>query len=86
MELVVGDGFEQFWERYPRRIGKLAALKAWCKLNPDEALVAQILDSIDEHRRCRNWRDGYIPNPATFINQGRYLDELGPDDFYRARL
>lgn len=86
MALLVVDGFDRFWACYPRRIGKLAALKVWTKLNPDEALVETILESIDEHRRCKAWRDGFIPHPTTFLNQGRYLDELGPDDFYHAKL
>lgn len=80
------EGFKAFWESYPRKIGKFAALKAWQKLKPDDALTETILASIEEHRRCRNWRDGFIPLPTTFLNQGRFLDELGPDDYYRAKL
>lgn len=80
------NGFEEFWAAYPRRIAKLDAQKAWATLKPDAVLVAQILESIEEHRGCKQWRDGFIPYPATFLRQGRYLDELGPADFYRARL
>lgn len=79
--------FEAFWARYPRKVGKLAALKAWDKLKPDTELAAQIIDSIEAHRGCRAWRDGYIPHPRTYLTQGRWMDELDPNvDFYRARL
>lgn len=82
-------GFEDFWATYPRKVGKLAALKVWQKLNPSPELVTQMLESIEQHRRCRQWREDngkYIPHPRTFLSQGRWMDELGEHDFYRARL
>lgn len=83
---MADDGFEQFWNKYPRKVGKLAALKVWRQLKPDEALVETILASVDEHRTCKAWRDGFVCHPVTFLRQGRYLDELGYDDFYHAKL
>lgn len=80
------DGFDRFWDAYPRKVGKLAALAVWKKLKPDADLQAQILESVEEHCRCKAWRDGFICHPVTFLRQGRYLDELGPADFYQARL
>lgn len=84
--MTLQESFDQFWAIYPRRIGKLAAWRTWQRLKPDADLVQQIIESVDEHRRCKAWRDGYIPHPTTYLNQGRYLDELGYDDFYHARL
>jgi hypothetical protein len=83
---VCVDGFEAFWSAYPRKIGRLAALAVWKKLKPSAELQAQIIESIEEHRRCKAWRDGFICHPVTFLRQGRYLDELGYDDFHHARL
>ena len=79
-------GFERFWTSYPRKVGKLDALRAWKKLKPDETLVEHMIESIDEHRRCKAWRDGFICHPATFLRQGRWMDELGYDDFHHAKL
>lgn len=71
--------FTEFWRRYPKKVGKAAALKAWKKIHPDADLFSQILRKIDEATSCEQWqRDGgrFIPNPATWLNQGRWDDEM----------
>lgn len=78
--------FEDFWEAFPRKRAKLDAMRAWAKLKPTEDTVAQMLTAIDEQRRCKQWRDGYIPYPATWLRRGGWMDELTSADFYRARL
>lgn len=74
-----GDGFDQFWDSYPRKVGKEAARKAWLKAKPSPALVGQILSAISIQRSCIQWtKDAgqYIPHPATWLNQGRWQDEV----------
>lgn len=71
--------FEQFWEKYPKKVGKGEAAKAWTKLRPSKELLATILASVEAHKRDRQWtRDNgrFIPNPSTFINQRRFEDEV----------
>lgn len=68
--------FEIFWSAYPTKVGKQPARKAFDKVQvPVETLVAAI-----ERQKCSSqWsKDGgqYIPNPATWLNQGRWTDEL----------
>lgn len=68
--------FEIFWNAYPTKVGKQPARKAFDKVKvPVETLVAAI-----ERQKCSSqWsKDGgqYIPNPATWLNQGRWEDEL----------
>lgn len=70
------EGFDLFWQSYPKKVGKEAARKAFCKVNvPVESLLTAI-----ERQKCgRQWQeDGgkYIPNPATWLNQGRWEDEV----------
>jgi hypothetical protein len=70
--------FNDFWNVYPRRVGKKAAQKAWDKLKPSAALVERIIASVEAHLDWPEWmKDGgaFIPHPATFINQGRWDDE-----------
>lgn len=72
-------GFEDFWALYPRKVGKQAALKAWSRLKPGAELTKAILEAVEYQKTSRDWaRDGgrYIPNPATWLNQGRWEDEL----------
>lgn len=68
--------FEIFWNAYPTKVGKQPARKAFDKVKvPVETLVAAI-----ERQKCSSqWsKDGgqYIPNPTTWLNQGRWTDEL----------
>jgi hypothetical protein len=69
--------FEQFWALYPKRVAKGAAIKAWAKLN--EAEKEEVLEALPNHLKywkLKNTEKEYIPFPATWLNQMRYLDEL----------
>lgn len=83
------QGFLEFWSAFPRKRGKLDAFKAWKKLDPTIEVRENILRAIEEQKKCRQWRKDngeYIPWPASWIRKGGWLDELGPSDFYQARL
>lgn len=72
------EGFARFWEAYPKKVGKIAAERNFRKLSPDGALLDRMLSAIDLQKRSEQWRrDGgqYIPNPATWLSQGRWEDE-----------
>ena len=70
-------GFARFWDAYPSKVGKQAALKAWVK-NRCEGKTAAILAALDDPKlRAHLTREGgkYVPNPATWLNAGRWEDE-----------
>lgn len=72
---VLDDGFEEFWQAYPKKVGKEAARKSWTK---SKLNVDQVLKSLEWQKESDQWQknDGqFIPNPATYLNQGRWLDE-----------
>ena len=71
--------FDLFWEAYPRRVGKLAAARAWKRLKPDPQLVGRMLWAITWQRTSRQWREGFVPHPTTWLNQGRWMDEPEQD-------
>lgn len=76
------DGFALFWQEYPRKAAKAAALKAWQKLNPSPELVERILAHVRDHKRSPDWiKDGgqFVPYPATFLNGRRWEDDIPPD-------
>jgi hypothetical protein len=59
-------------------VGKDAAWRRW-QQRRDRPPLADILDAITRHRASREWqRDGgeFIPHPATWLNQGRWADEV----------
>lgn len=79
------DGFETFWEEYPRKVGKLDARKVWLKLRPSQTLAADILAAVASQKQSKGWKKDngqFIPHPATWLNQGRWMDavsETKPD-------
>ena len=76
------DGFALFWQEYPRKAAKAAALKAWQKLNPPPDLVERILAHVRDHKMSPDWiKDGgqFVPHPATFLNGRRWEDDIPPD-------
>lgn len=71
--------FDEFWSAYPKKVGKGVARKAWARIKPTGELHSKILDAIAEAKQSDQWRRNggqYIPNPATWLNQERWLDEL----------
>ena len=72
--------FDEFWAKYPRKVGKGDARKAWDKLNltANSALVDVIFAALEKQKGWDQWqREGgrYIPHPATWLNQQRWEDE-----------
>lgn len=70
------EGFGSFYLAYPKHEGRAEAAKAWKKVNPDAATVTAMLKAIDAQRNGRKWREGFIPMPATWLNQRRWEDEV----------
>lgn len=77
------DSFAAFWQLFPRKVAKLAAQKAWKRLSPDAALVEQIMAGLRAQwgvftRKIKEGNGGYVPHPATWLNQRRWEDEAAP--------
>ncbi|MBD5417343.1 MAG: hypothetical protein HDR50_06730 [Desulfovibrio sp.] len=74
--------FEAFWQAYPRKVGKDAAFKVWKRKEHELPPPAELAAILARQCHCEQWqRDGgqYIPHPATWLNQGRWQDELAPE-------
>ena len=73
----IPSGFSEFWEKYPKKVGKKAALKAW-KNAKDKPPLDAIIAALERQRASPQWQEQggrFIPNPATWLNQGRWEDE-----------
>jgi hypothetical protein len=71
-----GGNFLRFWSAYPKKVGKIDALKAWKKNGRPE--IAKILEAVAKQRASPQWlKEGgkFIPNPATWLNGGRWDDQ-----------
>jgi hypothetical protein len=71
--------FTAFWGAYPRKVGRGAAAAAWRKVDPSAELAGRIVDAVRAQARSAQWtreNGRFIPNPATWLNQARWADEL----------
>lgn len=81
-KIIAQNEFEQFWSEYPRKIAKQNAVKSWNKIAPTPELAAAILAAVQKQKLTPQWKkDGgqFIPHPATWLNQGRWEDEVTAD-------
>jgi hypothetical protein len=72
------ERFERFWENYPKKVGKDAAWAEFKKRNPGDDLTDAMIAVVLSQRASEQWRkEGgqYIPNPRTWLHQGRWQDE-----------
>ena len=72
--------FDQFWEIYPKKVDKGKALNNWkkiCNKKTNERPVwKEIKRAILLQRKSERWQDKqFIPHPATWLNQNRWLDD-----------
>lgn len=67
-------GFSVFWLAYPKKTGKVNAVKAWKKLKPP---LDKCLLTLKWQVNSPEWlkeAGQYIPYPATWINAGQWQD------------
>ena len=72
---ALDDGFEAFWSRYPKKTAKPYCKEIWKRKRLSIELV---LPALKMAIASRDWqKDGgqFIPNPSTWLNQGRWEDE-----------
>lgn len=78
---ALDDGFLEFWNKYPKKTGKDEAHKSWKKKKPNVDHVLKTLAWQVESEQWTKQQGQFIPNPTTYLNQGRWQDEPPVDDF-----
>ena len=69
------NDFEVFWAAYPKKVGKGYCEGIWKK--KDLPAIEVILASLRKAIASDEWqkeRGKFIPNPSTWLNQGRWED------------
>ena len=70
--------FDDFWQAYPKKRDKKRSRDIWNRKKLDQH-AAQIIQDVAARTHCdQHWRDGYIPNPSTYLNGERWEDEIIP--------
>lgn len=67
--------FSEFWEAYPRHVGKKVAQRCWDKLGIFEQQA--VIDGLRLWKQSVDWQCEpiFIPHASTFLNQRRWEDE-----------
>lgn len=71
------ENFERFWAVYPKKVGKADAAKSFKKAEK-VAEAEKIIEAAKAYCETKQVKDGFICNPATWLNQERWLDEVKP--------
>lgn len=71
------DGFARFWAKYPRKVGRPRALKAWrtLKLEGQVDAVTKGLTRWHAWWTSQQTPPDRVPYPATWLNDERWKDE-----------
>ena len=71
------EGFDAFWDLYPKKRAKQAAERAWKNLSMKAR--AEAMGALPDHVKQKDWQKQggqFVPNPATWLNGKRWLDEV----------
>lgn len=76
------ERFERFWKAYPRKKAKDKAESWFKRKKPTIELVDIMIEAINKFKKTEDWikeNGKYIPYPATWLNGGRWKDEIDSD-------
>lgn len=72
------NDFDLFWKEVPRKVGKKGAMRAFkaaCKDSSAEKITAS-MTAFAADCKLKGTEQRFIPMPASWLNAGRYDDEL----------
>lgn len=75
----VESRFAEFWQSYPRKVGKPKAEAAFKRIDWRQVEFRVLMDSLARQKQSAQWtKDGgeYIPHPTTWLNRAGWDDEL----------
>lgn len=70
------NAFDIFWDFYPKKVGRIAALE---KFEEVDVPLQVLIKAIREQQESIQWKKesgAYIPNPATWLQERRWEDQL----------
>jgi len=77
--VMLPTDFELWYQAYPKKVAKEAASKAWSKQKKIMPTLGDMLKALDRQKLSTEWLNNggkFIPYPATYLNQGRWADEV----------
>lgn len=87
VQSVEAEDFTAFWAKFPRRVGKRDAMKAWERLTaPQRAKALEVIGAHVAYWQRAGRTAETIPHPATWLNGWRFEDELPEKVQHRGRF
>lgn len=73
--------FKTFYDAYPKKKNRPAALRAWNKASKEDSLptLIDLLAILEKHKAQASWGEDngkFIPHPATWLNGRQWEDEV----------
>lgn len=66
--------FNTFWSAYPTKVNKKRCVAIWNNIKPSAELVDRMIESIEAWKKSRQWQQGYVPNPDTWLRNEKWND------------
>ncbi len=79
--------FERWYTSYPKKEARADAERAWAKIDPDDALVTTMIETLAWQVPTKNWTEAnytFIPYPASYLNGKRWRDTKPPPEMSSA--
>ncbi len=64
-EDILPDGFDAWWEIYPKKESKKKVIAAWERIKPP---LDKLMATMAWQVKTRKWLEGFAPNPLTYLN------------------
>lgn len=72
-----GQGqFNDFWKAYPKKVKKKDAQRVWKTKRLDKQSLIILADIQNRLNNDQRWKDGFIPDPPTYLRGERWNDEI----------
>jgi len=72
LKLVEPDIFDEFWDAYPRKVGKPAARKAWSRVAAEHPAVMAGVAAWSAAWARDGTADRFVPHPSTWLTDRRW--------------
>lgn len=74
-KIFTDEQFEEFWQLWPvgsnnRKVGKAKCKEKFLRLK--DVAYKEIIDALQWQKDSDTWKDGFDPQPLTWINQRRW--------------
>lgn len=79
MQVSQSPDFLAFWQLYPRKVGKLTAIRAYSRAISNGAVPDDIFAGVQRYREeiaSEGTESRFIAHPSSWLNAGRWMDEV----------